>query len=56
MISLTALWLPILVSAVIVFFASFMMHMVLTHHSLLDSVIYGALTARIFGLLWPKSL
>ena len=32
MIPLTALWLPILVSAVIVFFASFIMHMVLTYH------------------------
>jgi len=32
MISLTALWLPILVSAVIVFFASFVIHMVLGYH------------------------
>lgn len=32
MISLVALWLPILLSAVIVFFASFIMHMVLTYH------------------------
>jgi hypothetical protein len=32
MIPLTALWLPILVSAVIIFFASFIMHMVLTYH------------------------
>jgi len=32
MIPLTALWLPILVSAVIVFFASFIMHMVLAYH------------------------
>jgi len=32
MIPLTALWLPILVSAVIVFFASFVMHMVLSYH------------------------
>ena len=32
MIPLTALWLPILISAVIVFFASFIMHMVLTYH------------------------
>src|SRR5215472_9947919 len=32
MIPLTALWLAILVSAVIVFFASFIMHMVLTYH------------------------
>jgi hypothetical protein len=31
-IPLTALWLPILVSAAIVFFASFIMHMVLTYH------------------------
>jgi hypothetical protein len=30
--SLIALWLPILLSAVIVFFASFVMHMVLTYH------------------------
>jgi len=32
MIPLTALWLPILVSAVIVFFVSFIMHMVLAYH------------------------
>ncbi len=32
MIALTALWLPILLSAVFVFFASFLMHMVLTYH------------------------
>jgi nucleoside recognition membrane protein YjiH len=32
MIPLTALWLPILLSAVIVFFASFIMHMLLTYH------------------------
>ena len=32
MIPLTGLWLPILLSAVIVFFASFIMHMVLTYH------------------------
>ena len=32
MIPLTALWLPILVSAVIVFLASAIMHMVLTYH------------------------
>src|SRR5262245_5877282 len=32
MIPLIALWLPILLSAVIVFFASFIMHMVLTYH------------------------
>lgn len=32
MIPLTALWLPILVSVVIVFFASFIMHMVLSYH------------------------
>ena len=32
MIPLTALWLPILLSAVAVFFASFIMHMVLTYH------------------------
>ena len=32
MIPLTALWLPILVSAVIVFFASFIIHMVLAYH------------------------
>ena len=32
MIPLTALWLPILVSAVIIFFASFIMHMLLTYH------------------------
>jgi hypothetical protein len=32
MIPLTALWLPILLSAVIVFFASFIMHMLLAYH------------------------
>lgn len=32
MIPLTVLWLPILVSAAIVFFASFIMHMVLSYH------------------------
>src|SRR5215475_15278339 len=32
MIPLTTLWLPILLSAVIVFFASFIMHMVLGYH------------------------
>ncbi len=32
MIPLTALWLPILLSVVIVFFASFIMHMVLAYH------------------------
>src|SRR5437016_12042246 len=32
MIPLIALWLPILLSAVIVFFASFIMHMVLSYH------------------------
>jgi hypothetical protein len=32
MIPLTALWLPILLSAVIVFFASFIIHMVLAYH------------------------
>ena len=32
MIPLNVLWLPILVSTVLVFFASFIMHMVLTYH------------------------
>jgi len=32
MIPLTALWLPILLSAVIVFVASFIMHMLLPYH------------------------
>ena len=32
MVPLTALWLPILISAVIVFIASSIMHMVLPHH------------------------
>jgi len=32
MIPVTALWLPILLSAVLVFLASFIMHMVLTYH------------------------
>jgi hypothetical protein len=32
MVPLTALWLPILLSAIVVFFASFIMHMVLPYH------------------------
>ena len=32
MVSLTALWLPVLLSAVVVFVASFIMHMVLPYH------------------------
>ena len=32
MVALSALWLPILLAAVIVFFASFVMHMVLKYH------------------------
>lgn len=32
MVSLTSLWLPIVLSAVIVFLASFVVHMVLPHH------------------------
>ena len=32
MVPLSALWLPIVLSAVIVFFASFVMHMLLTYH------------------------
>ncbi len=32
MIPLTALWIPILLSAVVVFFASFITHMLLTYH------------------------
>src|SRR5258708_18019357 len=32
MVPLTALWLPILLAAIIVFFASFVMHMVLPYH------------------------
>lgn len=32
MVSLTALWLPILLSTVVVFFASYILHMVLTYH------------------------
>ena len=32
MVYLTALWLPILLSAVVVFFASWVMHMTLTYH------------------------
>jgi hypothetical protein len=33
MVSLTALWLPIVLSAVIIFFASFVMHMLLKYHN-----------------------
>ena len=32
MVPVTSLWLPILVSAVVVFFVSFLLHMVLTYH------------------------
>ena len=32
MVTIASLWLPIVLSAVIVFFASFIIHMVLTHH------------------------
>jgi hypothetical protein len=32
MVSIPALWLPILLSAILVFFVSFIVHMVLTHH------------------------
>ena len=32
MVALSALWLPIILAAVIVFFASFVMHMLLTYH------------------------
>ena len=32
MVSLTALWLPMLISAVVVFIASSIVHMVLTYH------------------------
>lgn len=33
MVSLSALWLPILISAVLVFFASFLIHMVVGYHA-----------------------
>ena len=32
MVTLTALWLPLLLSAVVVFLASWVMHMLLTYH------------------------
>ncbi len=32
MVTLGSLWLPIVLSAVVVFFASWLMHMVLPHH------------------------
>ena len=37
MIPLTALWLPTLLSAVIVFFASFIIHMVLGYHKVITA-------------------
>ena len=37
MIPLTDLWLPILLSTVIVFFASFIMHMVLSYHKVITA-------------------
>ena len=33
MVSLSALWLPILIAAVLVFFASFVIHMVARYHA-----------------------
>ncbi len=101
MVPLTQLWLPIVLSAVIVFVASSLIHMVLKWHNsdyralpneeevraairkgspapgqyvlphcgdmkemgkpwgsvlkdLLDGLIYGLLSAGVFGWLWPK--
>ncbi len=65
MISISALWLPILLAAVIVFVASSVIHMTpplargrfawkLTLKSALDGLIYALLTAGTFGWLWPR--
>ena len=65
MVSIISLWLPILLSAVAVFIASSVIHMVLKYHNsdfkkipaedevMADGFIYALLTAGIFGWLWP---
>jgi hypothetical protein len=54
-----SLWLPILVSAIIVFAAWqdtiwFKRNWVATLKSNIDGLIYGLLTAGTFGWLWPR--
>lgn len=60
MISVAALWMPILFSAVFVFVASSILHMVLPYHRsdfaklpAEDEVRDALLTAGTFGWLWP---
>jgi len=60
MISVAALWMPILLSAVFVFVASSILHMVLPYHRsdfaklpAEDEVRDALLTAGTFGWLWP---
>jgi len=54
MASLASLWLPIVVSAVIVFLASWVVHMFLPHHRSDFAMRYALLTAGVFGWLWPR--
>lgn len=49
MTGLSALWLPILLSAVVVFVASSIIHMALPWHK-----SCALLTAGVFGRLWPR--
>lgn len=60
LISVAALWMPILLSAVFVFVASSILHMVLPYHRSAfgklpaeDEVRDALLTAGTFGWLWP---
>ena len=61
MVSLTQLWVPIILSAVIVFLASSLIHMVFKWHNAdyrrlpdEDAVRAALLTAGTFGWLWPR--
>ena len=68
MVTIAALWFPILLSAVVVFMVSAAVWMVMPHHKFwfglpasvafkhsLDGLAYALLTAGIFGWLWPAS-
>lgn len=46
MVSAMSLWMPILVSAVVVFIVSSIIHMA-------DGFVYALATAVVFGWLWP---
>lgn len=65
MVPVLSLWVPILLSAAIVFIASSIIHMVLPFHrsdfrklpdedGTMDGLVYGLLTAGKFGWLWPR--